>query len=169
MLKRNIKYIYKDYKFANSKNKNNEICKKYLKSLKTKKHSGKISSKKTITKRLNKNTNKLRGGDLFTTVPNRMGISPDEMRKREDVRQKAAALKAATLKSTLSRILKQPINTHQNHVASKVKNILQHTGVVVHPLPQTSTYTPTYTPTPTLIISIIYKIIYLYIIIYIIK
>jgi hypothetical protein len=153
MLKRNIKYRSKNYKSANRKNKHNVIYKKYLKGLKTKKHSGKFSSKQTITKRRNKKTIKLRGGDIFTSVPNRMGISPEEMRKREAARKKAAALKAAKLQSTLSRILQQPTTTQQKQLVSSAQTALQHTGVVVNPFPQTPIYTPTYTPitapTPT--------------------
>ena len=138
---KNRSFVHKDnkeyYSISNSKNKNKQgkIYKKYLKSLHKKKHSGKLSSKKHLTKRKNiQHKNKLKGGNIFADpVPERMGVSPEEMRKKEEARKKAvaqklAAIKAAVLKSTQSSL---PNKINATHLVSQV---LHHTSGLGSPI-----------------------------------
>ena len=139
-------FVHKDnneyYSISNSKNKNKQgkIYKKYLKSLHKKKHSSKLSSKKHLTKRKNiQHKNKLKGGNIFANpVPDRMGVSPEEMRKREEARKKAAAekiaaIKAAVLKSTKPQVPNTPTPNKIN-ATHLVSQVLHHTSGLGSPI-----------------------------------
>ena len=170
MVKKNIEYkTIKDsyHIYKNRKNRYSKTYKKYLKVVKTNKYADKWSSKKNLTKRKNIRRNKnssikhsytLKGGNIFaSSVPRRIGISPAEMKIREEERkrvaaEKLAAIKAAVLKST------QPTlpTTPKMNVKQLLSRVLQHTsdlGSPVQPihhiqsiLPMQST--PVITPVP---------------------
>lgn len=156
--------LYKDkkdyYSISNSKNGQGKIYKKYLKGVNTKKYNKILIGKKHLTKRKNlrkikrnitsitrninkrknskhKSSHKLKGGNIFADpVPDRMGISPEEMRKKEEARKKAAAqkiaaIKAAVLKSTQPTLPTTPNKMNATHLVSQV---LHHTSGLGSPI-----------------------------------